>query len=148
VQRALPSSGFQSGRVLNDEEGGGIEPHEGGESGEREEEGKSAARRFFGDFKRVRGVGEPEGCGKEAQEACDRGLGLRRCCEERREVAEEVANAGAGANGEKRVAVAGPFAEIGDEGDGEEAERSADEKCCGECVRESEGEQGEECCGG
>src|SRR5947209_4312474 len=105
MQIAQPSAGFEHGRILDDEKGGGIEPDERGEPGQRQREWHRPGG--LGDVGRelnelgAAAIGHDER-GETAHRRND-GDPARGGGEERGEIAKEVADAGAQADFEERT---------------------------------------------
>src|SRR5579871_3908030 len=108
VEVPLPGAGFERGSVLNDEEGGGIDPYESGEPDEGEGEGSGPGgerfRRGWRRRKPRRSSGDDEA--KHAGEGGNGRNGARGGGEQRREVADEVGEAGAESDLEEGAMVA------------------------------------------
>ncbi len=152
MRGTYPCASFEGGGALDDEEGGGVKPDKSGEAGEDDGEGKSAGGWGQCGLRlrcRLHGTGDADSEEAEQAEGCgDERLRLRRRCEDRREVADEVAEACAETDLEDWVGWAEPRWQVGDEGYGEQAEAGADEKGDGEAGEEIEWKQGEKRGGG
>ena len=131
VRVAAPCAGLELGGVLDDVKSRGIEPDQGRKPGQREDEGQGSGLPRQGNqglALRLHGAAVGHHGGGEAQQPRDNGNGGRAGVEQRRDVAQEVAKAGAEADLDQGVPVSNPLGQVADEGDGEDAKREADDQ--------------------
>src|ERR1035437_1026366 len=134
VDRAFPGVRLQRWRVLNDEEGSGVQPDKRGETGQHAEKRDGGVRlslRILQSYRR----GRRRLCGTqsytdsgEAQQACRCRLHLRGSGEEWGKVADKIADAGSQAHKQERKPIARPLTQVCHQCDGEQAEPGADQQ--------------------